>query len=90
MERKDIMKEHRLKTWSQFFPALVSGAKPFEIRQDDGRGFEVGDLLILEEWNQDSQSYTGQKLFKQVTYITDFQQQPGYVVMGIRNEGRAA
>jgi hypothetical protein len=81
------MTEHYLKTWAQFFPALISKAKQFEIRKDD-RGFEVGDLLILEEWDVASESYTGQKLYKQITYITKFQQQSGYVVMGIRDEGQ--
>lgn len=81
-------KEHELKVWPEFMPALESGAKAFEIREND-RGFEVGDLLALREWDPKTEEYSGKVLYKQVSYMTSFQQKPGFVVMGIRNEGRA-
>lgn len=40
---------HHLKSWPEPFAALKSGTKTFEIRKDD-RGFMVGDVLCLEEW----------------------------------------
>ena len=40
---------HVLKTWPEPFAAMESGAKVHEVRVDD-RGFMVGDLLCLQEW----------------------------------------
>lgn len=72
-------KVHELKITPEYFEAVFMGTKTFEIRKND-RGFKVGDMLILKEWNG---SYTGKKLARKVTYITDYQQKPGYVVMAI-------
>lgn len=44
------MKEHRLKTWPQFFEAIMNKEKTFELRRND-REYEVGDILILCEFN---------------------------------------
>lgn len=78
---------HVLKTWPQYFRAIKSGLKTFEIRRDD-RGFKVGDTLILKEWQPESPGaipgYTGHDLEVQVTYITDWEQKPPYIVMGIK------
>jgi hypothetical protein len=62
------MKTHELKTWPEFFKAVASGAKTFEVRRDD-RDFEVGDSLVLREWNQDKEQYTGRRVERVVTYI---------------------
>jgi hypothetical protein len=43
------MKKHTLKCWPQFFAEVLNGSKPFEIRYND-RGYEVGDMLRLEEY----------------------------------------
>ena len=40
---------HELKIWPQYFDAIASGIKTFEVRKDD-RGFAVGDTLVLKEW----------------------------------------
>lgn len=40
---------HELKTWPEFFRAVQSGAKPFEVRKDD-RPYAVGDVLQLLEF----------------------------------------
>lgn len=76
-------KTHELKTFPQYFYAVQQGLKPFEIRRND-RKFLVGDRLLLKEWNPLSQRYTGEELLVEVTYITDFEQKDGYVVMGIK------
>lgn len=77
------MKRHDLKIRSGFFRAIVSGEKTFEIRKND-RNFKVGDMLLLREYEQETEDYTGQGLLKKITYITDFEQKEGYVVMSIR------
>ena len=74
---------HLLKTWPEYFQAIKSGAKTFEIRRND-RGYAVGDTLVLHEWDQDARSFGGE-LRVQVTYMTNWEQREGYVVMGIRH-----
>lgn len=63
------MTVHHLKTWPEYFQAVRSGAKPFEARKDD-RGFQVGDALVLEEYEPDGLGrYTGEQETRVVTYI---------------------
>ena len=52
------MKAHSLKTWPGLFKQVVNGSKQFEYRKDD-RGFEVGDILLLQEWDPKTEAYTG-------------------------------
>ncbi len=75
---------HQLKTWPQYFDVILSGEKTFEIRRND-RGFAVGDVLMLYEFEPGRKFMSGRECVRVVTYITDFAQQPGYVVMGIKN-----
>ena len=79
---------HELKVWPQFFGALESGDKTFEVRKDD-RPYKGGDVLRLRCWNG-SEGYTGFEVFAKVTYIfrgidcPQFGVQPGYAVLGIK------
>ena len=43
------MKTHALKTHPEPFAAVCLGHKTCEVRKDD-RGFKVGDVLLLEEY----------------------------------------
>jgi ASC-1-like (ASCH) protein len=74
--------KHRLKTWPEYFEAVLSGKKTFEIRKND-RGFQVNDLLLLQEYNPKTEEYTGRELLVEVTYITDFGQPDNQVVISI-------
>lgn len=72
---------HELKILPEYFEAVVSGNKRFEIRKND-RNYKKGDILRLNEY-QDGQ-YTGDVHVAEITYITDYAQQEGYVVLGIK------
>jgi len=73
---------HELKTFPIFFDAIREGRKTFEIGKND-RGFKVGDILILREYHEVEQRYTGPSASVRVIYMTDHAQQDGYVVLGI-------
>lgn len=77
---------HELKVWPEFFDALESGEKPFELRKND-RDFGAGDHLWLREWHFSS-GYSGRSLNRIVTYVlvnaTDFGLMPGFAALGLR------
>lgn len=56
------------KCWPNFFEKLKSGEKKFELRLAN---FEcnIGDTLILEEWEPKTRQYTGRVLHKKVAYV---------------------
>ncbi len=75
---------HELKTWPEFFQAVVDGRKKVEVRLDD-RGFAVGDTLTLREYDRGA-GYTGRAVKAAVTHITNqyrFGLRVGYVAMSI-------
>lgn len=59
---------HDLKLWPEFFDAVVSGCKTFEVRDND-RGFENGDILHLQEYEPDCGHYTGAECWMRVVYV---------------------
>lgn len=72
---------HELKILPEYFEAVVSGNKCFEIRKND-RNYKKGDILRLNEYQEGQ--YTGDVHVAEITYITDYAQQDGYVVLGIK------
>ena len=86
---------HRLKILPPYYEAVASGVKTFEVRRDD-RGYQVGDTLVLREWNPEvkeigvewyAPAYTGRELAREVTYILRgpaFGIEEGYVAMGVK------
>lgn len=72
---------HQLKILPEYYQAVVSEDKTFEIRKND-RDFKVGDLLMLEEWNNGK--YTGAICYVKVSYICDYEQKENIVVLGIK------
>ncbi len=55
------MKIHTIKCIPKYFNLVKSGEKRFELRKDD-RDYEVGDAVILEEWDDIDSKYTGHVL----------------------------
>lgn len=81
------MNIHHLKCHPAPFCAIVRGEKHHEWRRDD-RGFEVGDILNLQEFA--ISIYTGDTCEVKVTHITrgpDFEIPEGFVVMSIETLG---
>lgn len=62
------MSIHTLKTWPPFWEAVASGVKTVEIRLDD-RGFSVGDVLVLREWDVLLRDFTGRSCERLVTHV---------------------
>lgn len=79
---------HDLKTFPDYFGAVLSGKKPFEVRLND-RDYQVGDVLHLMEYFKDTDSY-GMDDFFDVTYILKDKEfvKDGYVIMSIQPKDR--
>lgn len=76
-------RHHELKVWPEYFRAVQTGDKTFEIRHND-RNFRVGDTMTLKEYDPREESYTGNDVYRKITYVTDYEQKDGYVVLGIQ------
>jgi ASC-1-like (ASCH) protein len=77
-----MTKVHELKVLPEYFVAVSEGKKTFELRKDD-RGFKVGDILRLREWN--GNAYSGRSVCCKVTYILKSFQglEDDYAILGI-------
>jgi hypothetical protein len=77
-------KIHCLKTWITPFYDVKNGDKTFEIRKND-RGFDVDDLLVLQEYEPIRKEYTGDIIAVKVTYVIqgEFGLPEDVCVMGI-------
>jgi len=57
------------KIWPEYFEAVASGKKKYELRLCD---FEIHpeDLLVLEEWDPKRREYTGRSFQAKVTSVS--------------------
>lgn len=62
------MKSHIIKCWPKYFKPLDTRQKTFEIRKND-RDYQVGDTLIIKEWDPDTQKETGRWVARTITYM---------------------
>ena len=69
---------HALKTTPNYFKDIVSGEKTFEVRAAD-RPFTKGDAIVLQEYLQETKTYTGEEWEGTITYILS---DPAYVKKG--------
>lgn len=76
---------HYLKTEISYFSDVKNGIKPFEVRKND-RDYEVGDTLILEEFDPSKGTHTGAWVPQVVTYKLDDERfvKEGYVILGLK------
>ncbi len=80
---------HALKTWIEFYKAVEDGSKTFELRKDD-RPFNVGDTLLLQEYNSQHGLYTGKESAFVITYILKgasfFGLKEGFCILGMKEK----
>lgn len=59
------------KIWPEYFEAVNSRKKNYELRLND---FEIkeDDTLVLEEWDPKTKKYTGRKIERRVTFVGKF------------------
>lgn len=79
-------RDHHLKVWTEFFDAIESGAKPFEVRRND-RDYRVGDMLHLRDYDPYTDTFSGRTAVRVVSYILKggiFGVDPEFVVMGLQ------
>lgn len=82
-----VTTQHNLKIWPGHYRALVTGHMTHQVRLND-RNYQVGDELLLREWNDCAQQYTESPFLEYVvTHIAHgpgFGLKPGWCCMSIR------
>jgi hypothetical protein len=87
------MTTHYVKSWTHLFAAFMSGVKTHDMRIMD-RNYQVGDILVFQEYDKQNESYTGREARAVITYITSRDHVPcafspsalkeGYGILSIR------
>lgn len=79
------MKTHELKCWPKFFWRLQDGTKLFEYREND-RNFQVGDQLLIHEYDPVIRQYCGNQLLFEITYILQHEMNipQGYCILSLK------
>lgn len=73
---------HELKILPEHFIPVLDGLKLAELRKND-RNYQVGDVLVLNEWNGE---YTGDACEREVIHVADVGSYlPGYVLLSMRD-----
>ncbi|PIR97891.1 MAG: hypothetical protein COT89_02355 [Candidatus Colwellbacteria bacterium CG10_big_fil_rev_8_21_14_0_10_42_22] len=82
------MAEYKKKVWPQQFESLKSGKRKADLRLAEFEPHE-GDTMILQEWNPETQEYTGRELKKKITHISKFRVDdiPFWAEQEIREKG---
>ncbi len=76
---------HELKTLPCFFEATRRYDKLFECRNNRDRGFNKGDIVMLQEFNPNKGGfYTGREIQAEISYVLNYNQQPDWVVFGFK------
>ncbi len=88
LERIVGPKTHTLKTWPGPFRLVKAGLKKYEIRKAD-RDYAVGDVLVLQEFEPETSTYSGDQLRVRVVTMTEagnWGLPPDVCVLGIEVE----
>lgn len=88
----NLAKAHFIKELPQYFDDVLTGKKTFEIRKND-RDYRVGDTVTLREYQPELvgtdgkdvlEVHSGRTITVKITYVTDYEQKPGYIVFGFK------
>ncbi len=63
------MTTHTLKSWPQFFEPIRAGTRTSDIRLKTDRIFQIGDRMVLEEFDPFGGGYTGRSELVEITHI---------------------
>lgn len=78
---------HDLRIEAKYYHAKIGGFKPFEIRLND-RDFKIGDTVTFHILRKgDFVAQNTEKVWD-ITYITDYAQQPDYVVFTTQEQNQ--
>lgn len=64
------MTTHKVKSWVGLFEPIYNGQKTHDLRDMVDRNYKVGDILLLQEYDQFAGKYTGREAKVKITYIT--------------------
>jgi hypothetical protein len=56
------------KTWPELFQDVLDGKKKFDLRLADF-DINIGDILVLKEWDPETNEFTGREIEKEVKYL---------------------
>ncbi|MGL6198711.1 MAG: ASCH/PUA domain-containing protein [Lachnospiraceae bacterium] len=81
----NLPRAHRIKIPPEYFTLVKARIKNFELRKND-RGYEVGDTLVLCEWNEKGEYFTGNEVTRKVKCMLEdapgWGLKEGYCIMG--------
>lgn len=79
------MRIHEIKCRNFYFEDVIAGNKNFTVRKND-RGYEVGDILAVNDVSDLDGAYTGRCCLLKITYILDDPDycKEGFVILGFR------
>lgn len=80
-----MKKAHELKTIQPYFDKVNNNEKGFELTKMD-RDYEIGDTLILQEYDPYTNTYSGREVNRVIGYILEdsvkFGLKKGYGILG--------
>ena len=77
-------KVHVLKIYPEYYDDVANGIKTFELRKND-RDYQIGDIVLLNEYDSKTERYTGRICGFEIIYIYSgsIGLQPDYIILGI-------
>lgn len=91
---------HIVRSWMHLYQPMAAGLKTHDLRLND-RDYQVGDRLLMQEYDPAKGALTGQETLVEITYITGRGEghspcavssvvlHPDYVILSIRPVLRA-
>ncbi len=81
--------EIKKKAWRALFTDVLDGKKNFDVRLDDEEWKDVkeGDVLILQEWDEQKKGYTGREIRKVIGYSLKTRDLPFWSEIDVSDKG---